>query len=72
VEGSELAWFALIGQTGCLIIGPFILVGELVLLGPSNYSLVEGSELALVCSGSGQLAPTWRKQVKLGLVKQQK
>jgi hypothetical protein len=37
----------------------------LSLLGPHNYSIVEGGELALVCSASPHLNPIWRKKVRM-------
>jgi hypothetical protein len=44
------------------------LVGELSLLGPHNYSIVEGGELALVCSASPHLNPIWRKKVRRSML----
>ena len=35
------------------------------LLGPGNYTLEEGNELALICQGSEHLHLTWSKLVSL-------
>jgi hypothetical protein len=35
-----------------------------LIVSPHNYSIVEGGELALVCSASPHLNPIWRKKVR--------
>ena len=39
------------------------------LLGPSNYTIVEGNDLALICRGSDNLNLSWTKLVSEPLLK---